>query len=627
MGAVLLGLLLAAPAPAPAAPAPEPGWQPPLDLSPAYLYARPLIVPDGAGGFLHSWSEFPPGEDNGRLDVNVVAIPHAGPALVPQKLPSLTFMGVDMASDAKGDAIAAWDDHSSDCCVTLSASFRKPGGPFEAPVAVPYGQGFVDGVRVAMNEADDSVLAYETSNGNNGHRIWAVFRPAGGDFTTPVPVSPLIYPANYQNYDVALTRDGEAIVVWDPPMPTTLCDESSCDSYDYPQVVSAATGTHDGFGEPQVISAPGEHAYTPSLAADAAGDAVVAWQTIPNFDGSGKRTLGAALRRAGEPFGSPVTVASDLDYGPYQDAGIDAAGHALIGYSDAAGGVSVAAADARAGTIAPARPLGTAVGFARVAVAPGGTALLVFETPQFVSNDGISGASTWLAWGDSSGSFGPLRNLTCPAPTWYSLTDAVLADDAGGGILLQYRGEARGDQDDRSAIARSDGALPPNTSGCDDLFGVTTPDAGPGGGGADPPAPPQQPGQGAPPQEPGQAPAGSVPQDGAPRPSAGTPRLSVGIAKPARIDSRGRLRVLVSANASGTLTVTGAVRAGRRLVRLITATTPVSAGVTYVRLRSRGRIGRHGPRMGRAGITARLSTADGGRASARSKSRVRLRSR
>jgi len=108
-------------------------------------------------------------------------------------------------------------------------SVRGIGGQFSGGVfgeIISDAEGLsVESPDVAIDSAGDIIVVWQQGEGPSTSRIYASYRPAGGSFGTPVPVSSIGASAPV----VAMDADGDATVVW-------LLDDGSN------EIVQAATG-------------------------------------------------------------------------------------------------------------------------------------------------------------------------------------------------------------------------------------------------------------------------------------------------------------------------------------------------------------------------------------------------
>jgi hypothetical protein len=167
---------------------------------------------------------------------------------------------------------------------------------------------------------------------------------------------------------VAMGSDGHAAVVW----------QRSDGSSNRVQAVVAAPG--GAFGTPQTLSYAGNSAFSPNVAVDRAGNAVAVWA---RSDGQRSR-IQVSVRAAGGAFGSPQTLSAS-------------GAHAF-------------------------EP--------RVAMAPGGTAVVVWYRAEGIYN------RIQAAVRPPGGAFGPVQTLSGAGQGAF---DPQVAMDANGGAVAVWR--------------------------------------------------------------------------------------------------------------------------------------------------------------------------------------------
>lgn len=541
----------------------EPGWQAPLDLSPGYLYTYPQLAPAEDGGFIHTWE---PGDPSAKKSFRIAYVPHTGGPTSTQTMAGHPFLGVSLASDGNGNAIAAWDHRAANgCCKDLAISARAPGQNFGEIVTVAREDVFVARADAAMNRHGEAVVAYIAHYVDNTEELWAVFRSVGGQLSAPMRVSESIG-VNFQDFQATISDNGEAVIAWVSP----------------PEgVVRAAVGTAaGGFAAPQTLSDPTLTAFSASVAADAVGGAVVTWDH-PSADGTGPNPVFAAVRRPGERFGGAVGL-GEGSYLAWPHVAAGNAGRALVTFVDAEVQTNVVAVDTHTASMRTTRRFAAPSAVARVALSRSGEAAVVVETP-IILGDGPIGGATFVAWGDENGTFGPLRSLTCPQP-WYRLLDLVIGPNSDAGVMLLNHGnDIPGGSDDRTAIARSDKNLPPTMGGCVDQFpehDVSEP--------------------------------GPLPPYGPQPVPALTPRLELQLPRRERLGPDRSFAVTVLSNVRGQLKLSGRVRVGKQRYELKPRRSQVTPVLNHRQMRISGEAMRalraHKTGRGKAVIAATLNS-------------------
>jgi hypothetical protein len=125
---------------------------------------------------------------------------------------------------------------------------------------------------VALNDAGDAMVVFWQPDSSGVPSAWArPYTVADGWGTATIVGTPMV-----NNVHVALDAAGNAIAVWEAPSDALR---------GYYSIRAARYEKGVGWGGPHIVSAPddvGGNALNPSLAMDAAGNAVVTWPA-PKF--------------------------------------------------------------------------------------------------------------------------------------------------------------------------------------------------------------------------------------------------------------------------------------------------------------------------------------------------------
>lgn len=296
--------------------------------------------------------------------------------------------------------------------------------------------------------------------------VMAAARPAGGSFGAPVAISaPTVYepqaPAGVQPPlapQVTIASDGEVIAAW-----ARTVDSSGT------QAIEAGVRPAGGaFGAPAQL-ATGTF-LAPQLAADASGDATVAWNSYRAANGQ-STGVHASARQAGGPFGPAQAVAPYVLNAGSPDPGfslaVDAAGTTKVVWGSASnaciGGGLHFATRPRGGTFsAPApvrrphfdhnRGLPPSTTYPNVvALGPRGFVTTWFEILSRPTNNRDNPCAIYSPrglWFDT-GTGGsapprrtPLRGVLVPPPVTSNPPPLVIGSPAGLGLVLWSRGTA-----------------------------------------------------------------------------------------------------------------------------------------------------------------------------------------
>jgi hypothetical protein len=228
---------------------------------------------------------------------------------------------------------------------------RSPAGVWSAPESISEPGPFIFAERpdIGVDAAGDVTVVWQQQGPTYDYQAFAAYRPAGGQFGSPTPLSGLASPAqgNYRVFfpRIAAGADGQEVVVWSRTSPTT------------PASVEAAVGRNGVWQPLRTISAAGQLTSDPSVAIGPHGEAVVAWHAA---SGSGVGRVQAAVRAGCGDFGPPADLseAGEL-HGPVR-LGVDRLGNVLAAWArDQAGTSRVEAARLSGGASGwePAREL------------------------------------------------------------------------------------------------------------------------------------------------------------------------------------------------------------------------------------------------------------------------------
>ncbi|HEX8101243.1 MAG TPA: PKD domain-containing protein [Solirubrobacteraceae bacterium] len=232
-----------------------------------------------------------------------------------------------LAVGPDGHAILAWDseelDQNGASRSVIRASTRDPGGDFSAPVRVATG-GLAD-VEVARNGA-------ELVTGWAAGAIFGSMRPAEGDaFAAP---QTLLAPSEHPDrLRTAIAPDGRAILSWvsdGSPSPIMRVR------------FTTAAGAPDG----PVVELPNQDATyhtSPSVAFDADGTAVAAWNECPDTGTATTCHFAAAEAPPNGAFGPRTLIPGEVSYPGFFDLASGPGGHVFLLHRDFDGaGVHIA---------------------------------------------------------------------------------------------------------------------------------------------------------------------------------------------------------------------------------------------------------------------------------------------
>ena len=327
LAAALIGSLLDCSFSAAAAP----GWLAPVDVSqPGRSASNPVVAMGEAGDTTMLWER----RNTANSGVNVqLATREPGSGFGEPADLALGSTGPVVATTPAGGAIAAWRRFANPPgSYVIEAATRPPGGAFSAPQEVgEFEQGALPvELDVAMNASGDAVLAWQRFDPQSGLNhvacetsvsgpvlcpnppfVEASVLTPGGGFSAPVRVSaprgtekPLETPKEIEEREieesqraafepsVAIDAAGDAIVAW------TYFDGAN-------HVTQTSTRPAGGaFSAPEPLSAPGDEAFEPDVAMDSAGDVDAVWSRSNGTH----PVIQAAHRQAGAGFSPPVDL-------------------------------------------------------------------------------------------------------------------------------------------------------------------------------------------------------------------------------------------------------------------------------------------------------------------------------
>ena len=305
----------------------------------------------------------------------------------------------------------------------VQAAVRDPGGAFSAPVdlAVP-----AQDPRVAMTPGGEAIAAWWRSEGST-YALQVSARPPGGSFSPPVDVAMIPTGASPGRIELAVNASGDTALAWidrDFPELTPEEEEENEEKEEneepvpsvsrVPFVKGSVRPAGGAFSEPKAVSPlplrVGKSATEPSVAIDAGGDATFVWGYSDETD----RVIQASTRPAGEDFLPFEAVSDPGGVASSPDVGMDSAGNAIAVWTRFDGDDFIAQASIRPpeGEFAPPvdelSPIGANAGSPQIAVAPGGTATVIWNLSTAEAGDVQSTTRP------PGGSFTPAEDISVP---------------------------------------------------------------------------------------------------------------------------------------------------------------------------------------------------------------------
>jgi hypothetical protein len=232
-----------------------------------------------------------------------VARPAGGRFGPPKAISSPVWNSHDahVAMDRKGNSVVVYRKSNDSAVYNLYAVSRPAGGKFTSPVKVSDDTGirgtFVTSTGVGMDDYGTTVAIWAQ---NDDNRVHYAVRPAGGSFGAPQPIA---NPGGYTfRPDYAVSRNGDAVAVWG----------------DYGGLVYAAVRKRGGnFTEGKLLNAENDAVVNPHVAMDAKGNAIAVWIECEG-DCSKNAWVEYAYRSTGGSFGPRRRVARVFYMGAYE---------------------------------------------------------------------------------------------------------------------------------------------------------------------------------------------------------------------------------------------------------------------------------------------------------------------
>jgi hypothetical protein len=285
--------------------------------------------------------------------------------------------------DTDGNAIVAWTRWDG-TQYRVQVRRRSASGSLSTVQTLSAAGAAATELRLAVERDGDAIVVWRRSDGSN-NRIELRRRSSSGALSPVTTLSP--GGANAINPNVALDRDGRAVVSW------TRFDGAN---WRVQAVRRSAGGT---LSSVKSLSAAGQDALGPQLAVDASGDAVVVWT---RSDGANVRV--EARRRAADGSLSAVQTLSAAGAQAGAPAvAVDASGNAVVVWTrwDGANWRAQAIRRSQAGSLSPVQTFspagenageGTFNGPRVVVDATGAVTIVVWYRSDGVSNSRVFAA-------------------------------------------------------------------------------------------------------------------------------------------------------------------------------------------------------------------------------------------
>jgi hypothetical protein len=280
----------------------------------------PQVASNASGEALLVANRQAPGHSTG---IQAVLRPSTGPFSPAQVIsaPDNDFHP-RIAMNAHGDALVAWE--RDDPCCSLEAAFHPARGGWSKPRVLAGRHGSPTDQQVAIDDRGDGVVVWRASRGRK-QSVESASLSANGRWTARhLAEAPLIT----ETVDVGMDARGDAMVVWcEVPLKSSAFGRGSA-------IWARIRPARRGWTTAQKIrGADG----SPSLAVDARGNALVAWQD--------RGEIKVAARPIGSRWSKPYTVSAPEHPAWAADGGLaalDARGDALVTWQNREDGIKTA---------------------------------------------------------------------------------------------------------------------------------------------------------------------------------------------------------------------------------------------------------------------------------------------
>jgi hypothetical protein len=303
-----------------------------------------------------------------------------------------------------GEALVVWRGGQ------IKAAAKPPNGSWEESTTLSEKGHFAALADVTFDGSGNAVAVWQLDKGFEEDVVQAAYRPTGGSWEEPEDLSE---GENAFGAQLGMDAQGEALVVW-----ATSEGESH-----------AIQGTERPSGgawqSPFDLSAPGELAFSPSLAVNTEGDAIAAWET----HAAGTWSVHGAAHPAGTGWGQPTLISASTAAGElFPQVGIDAEGDGVASWLLQEGSENLVQA---AGYDAVAPTLST------IDIPSSGVAGTPVEMSVLASDVWSPAPQIRWSFGDSSSAFGPVASHVYSGAGLQLVT--VESEDLGGNTTALQR--------------------------------------------------------------------------------------------------------------------------------------------------------------------------------------------
>jgi len=329
--AALCALALAGPAAADATATP-PSWSAPIAVSEpgATVYDSHLAV-DAVGDAAAIWMR---GNGGGGYVAQVATRVAGGAWSAPTTLSGTGVPAAEtaIAIDAKGDAVAVWEQYVGKEQVEVRThAAGAPGWSGATTLSNPLRE--ARDAQVAIDPQGNAIVAW-LGDDAAGHSIVQASAEQGFGDEWGAPISLSAPGGDAEEVKLGMDAAGDAFAVWRRPALSNV------------QVEESERPAGGSWGSPSVLSPPGVNAIQPELAVDAEGDEAVIWDHFTSTN-----IAQVTTRRAGGLWSTPHDLTGEAENVFGQQVGLDAQGDVTAIWFETAGvATTVRSATETAGT-------------------------------------------------------------------------------------------------------------------------------------------------------------------------------------------------------------------------------------------------------------------------------------
>jgi hypothetical protein len=292
----------------------------------------------------------------------------------------------EIAMDDAGEAVVVWEVFVDVGDRVIQSATRAPGGAWSAPIGLTARGEESEGPGIVMSDAGEAIVSWDTVFGRHLSRdiIKTASRPPGGPWSAPIELAET---RAFEIFDqeIAISPTGEAIAIWERvterPGPESAL------------IQSASRPVGGTWSAPTDITARGSPTLDiPVIAIGPSGEAVAVWtHSVGQMHSSSHHVLiQSASHAPGGVWSAPVNIfRAHVFELPNPTIAIDAAGDAVAVWQDEQAAIQSASRSPLGAWSAATtlyRERGNQTLFPEIATTPGGEAVAVWETPAGIQS-------------------------------------------------------------------------------------------------------------------------------------------------------------------------------------------------------------------------------------------------